>query len=75
METSRVTAGSNPMMTADRVWEAAADELDRPPTANWVLVDACLLAANLLVDESSLDFSATSRQMFHSLLLLFMYTS
>lgn len=39
--------------------ETAADELDRPPTANWVLADACLLAANLLVDESSLDFSAT----------------
>jgi hypothetical protein len=38
--------------------EAAADELDRPPTANWVLADACLLAANFLMDESSLDFSA-----------------
>ncbi len=43
------------MIRDDAISNAA--ELDRPPTANWVLVDACLLAANLLEDESSFDLA------------------
>lgn len=44
--------------------EMSTAELDRTPTANWVLADACLLTANRLVDDSSLDFSAVLHNSF-----------